>query len=55
MSPGSVILNNDIYYSVIGTDPANTIYFATQNLLTGIFSGWAPQAGSTPSSPTLVK
>jgi FtsP/CotA-like multicopper oxidase with cupredoxin domain len=50
--PGAIILNNDIYYEVVG---GGTIYYSTQNMLTGTFSGWIAQPGSTPSNPTLTK
>lgn len=53
--PAAVILNDDIYYSIVGTDPLNTIFHAQKNLVTGVFSGWTPQAGSSVFDPTLSK
>jgi hypothetical protein len=52
-SPTATILNNDIYFEVIGLDGA--IYFSTMNTLTDTFSGWTATSGSTPSNPTLTK
>ena len=48
--PTAIILNNDIYFEVIGMDGA--IYFSTMSMLTSTFSGWTWLSGSTPSNPT---
>lgn len=50
--PGAIILNNDIYFEVVG---GGVIFYSTQNMLTGAFSGWTAQPGSTPSNPTMTK
>jgi spore coat protein A, manganese oxidase len=51
--PAAIILNNDVYYEVLAG--SGTIYYSTQNTLTGTFSGWIAQQGTSPSTVTMAK
>ena len=52
-APAITILNNNIYFEVIGTN--NLLYVSSLNTVNGVFSGWTVTNGSTPSAPTLTR